>query len=84
VSKFIDSIKRAIVEDDPDPKSSTSNQAHPEAKTSDSAVPSRQSVSGRSPGQRVFPFPGGRGRTRLQENLGENGLPIHTGCRHHS
>jgi hypothetical protein len=34
MSKFIDTIKHAIIEDEPDPKASTSNQAHAESKTS--------------------------------------------------
>jgi hypothetical protein len=44
MNKFIDTIKHAIVEDDPDPKSSTSNQSQPEAKTSGAAAASRESV----------------------------------------
>jgi hypothetical protein len=45
MSKFIDTIKHAIVEDDPDPKASTSNQAHTESKTSNSPAPLRESVA---------------------------------------
>jgi hypothetical protein len=45
MSKFIDTIKHAIVEDDPDPKPSTLNQAHPEAKISSPPASSRESVT---------------------------------------
>ena len=48
MSKFIDTIKHAIVEDDPEPKSSPANQAHPEAhpeaNTSGPAASSREWV----------------------------------------
>src|SRR5258708_30380701 len=53
MSKFIDTIKHAIVEDDPEPKSSPANQAHPEAhpeaNTSGPAASSRESVTAASP-----------------------------------
>src|SRR5258708_36830591 len=52
MSKFIDTIKHAIVEDDPEPKSSPANQAHPEAhpeaNTSGPAASSRESVTAAS------------------------------------
>ncbi len=48
MSKFIDTIKHAIVEDDPEPKSSPSNPAHPEANTSGPAASSRESVTAAS------------------------------------
>jgi hypothetical protein len=44
MSKFLDTIKHAIVEDDPDPKASTANPTNPEAKASNSAPASRESV----------------------------------------
>ena len=44
MSKFIDTIKHAIVEDDPDSKSSKPDQAHREDKTSGSAAVSREPV----------------------------------------
>jgi hypothetical protein len=49
VSKFIDTIKHAIVEDDPDPKSSTQNQGRPEAKSPSPAVPLSESVPESAP-----------------------------------
>src|SRR5260370_6053428 len=44
MSKFIATIKHAIVEDDPEPKSSPAKQAHPEASTSGPAASSRERV----------------------------------------
>jgi len=44
MSKFIDTIKHAIIEDDPDPKSSTTSQPHPDAKAS-AASPAPPTVS---------------------------------------
>lgn len=41
MSKFIDTIKHAIIEDDPDPKSSAQNQAQQQAKPSPAAAVSR-------------------------------------------
>jgi len=39
MSKFIDTIKHAIIEDDPDPKSSATSQAHPDTKASAASQP---------------------------------------------
>jgi len=44
MSKFIDSIKHAIIEDDPDPKSSAASTTHPETKGSNTPPVSRDSV----------------------------------------
>ena len=52
MSKFIDSIKHAIVEDDPDPKAST-NQAHPEIQAAPNAS-SSESIPASSP--EVMPY----------------------------
>jgi predicted RNase H-like nuclease (RuvC/YqgF family) len=54
MSKFIDSIKHAIVEDDPDPKPSTVNQAHPEARISGPPASSRESITAPSLGSASY------------------------------
>ena len=48
MNKFLDTIKHAIVEDDPDPKASSSNQS-PAAQTSSSASMAHDSVSAAAP-----------------------------------
>jgi hypothetical protein len=45
MNKFLDTIKHAIVEDDPDPKSSTPHPTAPEAATPSPAATSRESFS---------------------------------------
>jgi len=48
MNKFLDTIKHAIVEDDPDPKASSSNQS-PTAQNSSSASLTHESVSAATP-----------------------------------
>src|SRR5258708_34490807 len=48
MNKFLDTIKHAIVEDDPDPKSSTPNQS-PAAQTPNSVALAHESTSAASP-----------------------------------
>jgi len=48
MSKIIDTIKHAIVEDDPDPKSSTSPPTHHDGKASSPPASSRESVTAAS------------------------------------
>jgi len=54
MSKFIDTIKHAIVEDDPDPKTSTLQQTHPDAKIPSPAVSSRESIT--TPSRESAPY----------------------------
>lgn len=45
MSKFIDTIKHAIIEDDPDPKSAATSLAHPEVKDSGPASGSHEPIT---------------------------------------
>src|SRR5260370_41343626 len=49
MSKFTDTIKHALIEDDPSPTSSTSSQAHGDAKISSSVTPSHEPAAAISP-----------------------------------
>jgi hypothetical protein len=49
MSKFTETIKHALIEDDPTPSSSTSSHVHPEAKASSPAAVSSESVPATSP-----------------------------------